>query len=65
MREYEPSARASGEAANGVDVSPYVDAALKYGAAAQRAISEIQSIVTASRNEKKEPAKEAVKCWKL
>jgi hypothetical protein len=53
------------KAANGIDLSPYVEAALKYGAAAQTAILEIQRIVTANRNEKKEPKKEVTKCWKL
>jgi phage terminase small subunit len=52
------------KAANGIDLSPYVEAALKYGAAAQKALFEIQNIVTQSKTAKRKE-QETVKCWKL
>jgi hypothetical protein len=52
------------KASNGIDLSPYVEAALKYGAAAQKALFEIQGIVTAGRTVKQEK-QETEQCWNL
>jgi phage terminase small subunit len=49
---------------SGIDLSPYVEAALKYGGLAQKALLEIQSIVTHNKTAKRKQ-EEAVRCWKL
>ncbi|GHV18322.1 hypothetical protein FACS189425_06770 [Clostridia bacterium] len=57
--------RVSKKAINGLELSPYMEAAMRYNAAAQRALLEMQSVVNKYRTLKTPPRQESKKCWKL